>query len=93
MPRGVRVRVSHGAPHMNIIKEFFLLIFFTPIMWISDWYGRNYVGDQFDEDDFPEIYGEIKTTPVDPNIPIDEDLYGPPTGSKEWEEWIDRKKI
>ncbi len=79
---------------MNYLKEIFLFIFFTPIIWFSNWYGKKYVGECMGDDyDHYEYYGEIETIPVDPNVPIDEDLYGPPTGSKEWEEWIDRKSL
>jgi hypothetical protein len=49
------------------------------LLLFADWYGRNYVGEYID--DYPENPG-----------PLNDDLIDyPPTGSLEWEEWIDKK--
>lgn len=67
------------------MKNFLYLIFVTPILWLADWYGKHYVGEEF-----PEEYGPVETLPG--SLPENKFLDCPPTGSKEWEEWIDRKE-
>lgn len=86
-----------GAALMSV----YIVLFAGPCLMVSDWYGKHYVGEtgfEFDEDfdgnvEFIEdpLYGPLKTFDGPPIIE-DKDLHSPPTGSKEWEEWIDRDK-
>lgn len=76
------------------MKSFLYSIFVTPFLRMADWYGKNFVGEtiDIDLDDIP--YFEDTLPPIGQRGE-DSPIYGPPTGSKEWEEWIDNypKKI
>ena len=95
------LRSSGIGPVGAALMSVYLLVVAGPILMMSDWYGRNYVGEtgfEFDDDfdgnvEFIEdpLYDSIATVPS--TFPHNDLLDGPPTGSKEWEEWIDKKGL
>ena len=75
------------------MKEFFLYIPLCILGALSDWYGKKYVGEQFDEDDFDILKPfdvDQWNRQHDPNY-HDDLLNCPPVGCKEWEDWVDGK--
>lgn len=52
-----------------------------------DWYNKKYVGEVGDFLDDPDFFGcgEVKPTPND------DPLMAPPIGSKEFDDWMDKK--
>lgn len=95
------LRSSGMGPIGSALMSLYLFVVAGPILLLSDWYDRSYAGetgfefpDDFDGNvEFVEDppFGELKRF-EGPTIVEDDDLYGPPTGCKEWEEWIDRDK-
>jgi hypothetical protein len=94
------LRSSGITPIGAALMSVYLLVVAGPIIIMSDWVGKNHVGEtgfEFD-DDFDGNVEFIEDPPFGPIAlaenqgPFDDDLIdGPPTGCKEWEEWIDRK--